>query len=335
LILLFLCAAACGEAADFGAPLRLQPEQRPTIWDAPTKSRLGVREMAPPKPAVKFTATAPQGFAPVAASGQFRDLEWKVDGDDAIECYFAADVGGGVTGNIHRWYGQFGLPPVPPDGLPRVPFAGDPGSLLELSGSYRGSADFAMLLVFKNRGEAVTSLKMIGPMAKVAAARDRFLALAAAIRAGGATPAAGPPGGMPQASHGGGGQFTSAAPADWQAQTSGRELHHKFGAAGEVYVSAMGGSLSDHVNVYRQAMALPRLSDAEITALPRCAMLGGEGVWLDTTGSLGSRAGMRQIVALFDHGGGITAAKLVGTEPDVAGQLEAFRAFCTQLRRVQ
>jgi len=326
LILLFLCAAACGEAADFGAPLRLQPEQRPTIWDAPTKSRLGVREMAPPKPAMKFTAIAPQGFAPVAASAQFRDLEWKVDGDDTVECYFAADVGGGVTGNVHRWCGQFGLPPVAPDGLPRVPFAGEAGSLLELSGSYRGNADFAMVLVFKNRGEAVTSLKMIGPRANVAAARDRFLALAAAIRAGGGAPTENPPGG---------GQFTSEVPADWQAQTSGRELHHKFGAAGEVYVSAMGGSLSDHVNVYRQAMALPRLSEAEISALPRCAMLGGEGVWLDATGSLGSRAGMRQIVALFDHGGGITAAKLVGTEPDVAGQVEAFRAFCAQLRRAQ
>jgi len=349
----FVVAACDGAPVDFGDARRLPLDQRPTVWDQPTRSRLLVEEdesSRQPEDTAEYTSTTPAGWEEMPPQPQrFRHLLWRIEGQPDAECYLTAGVGGGVAGNMMRWYRQFSQSPAPVESLPQVPFGGREGRLLELSGSYEGKPGQAMLLVFLNRGKMVTTLKLIGPDAAVAQNRAAFLELAASIggidgdlpaSAAPKSPGASPAGPGPDPHHGFSTEpFSATVPTGWRPkQGSAKSLHHTFGGAGEVYVSQLSGEIRPMIGIWRGEMKLGALSDTEFEALPRCEMLGPDALWLDVRGDYQGMSGKaiadaRAIVVVRRDGGTIVFAKLIGPAAEVEAELDSFREFCASLRR--
>ena len=380
-----LFAAACGGGtAEFSAPKQVAKDQRPTTWDAPTKQRLDVPDMrgsaggqGPQGSAAAggekiWAASVPAGWEALAGNpGKFRDAQWRIQGQADCDIYFTAGVGGGVKGNLTRWYqGQFGKPEVPaPESLEIVELAGRTGRLVELSGTFSGKPGWAALIAFAWQGDQVTSLKFTGPEAAVKANRDQFLAVARSLKLATASPNPAAPPIQPgqtmpsDSTHAGVGSqgkapstptptptptpppaaspFTATVPAGWSAKAgTSRALHHTFGADGEVYLSQLGGTLKQNIDIWRGEMSLAPLTDAEFAALPKAAFLGDDSVLLDVAGNFQSMSGKkidgaRMLVAARLDAQTITFAKLVGAAADTTAQVDAFRAFCGSVRRAQ
>ena len=363
--LLFLLPAACQQQTVEWGPAHAEPaEQRPTVWNATAKDRLGLPDMTPRAEGGKgseggkqFVATVPAGWeAQPAQPARFRDLVWRVAGDAATECYLtAARPVGSITANLDRWYKQFGIQePAAVESLPVVEFGNKPGRLLELSGSYQGKPDQGMMLAFTVDGDVVSAtLKFTGPTATVQAHREKFLELAKSLRAASASPVQGAPpierGQQMPADHppvaSGATQdtelapFTADVPQGWTAVAgSHRMLHHSFGEGGEVYVSQLGVGLRQNLDIWRGEMGLAPATDAEFDAIGKVPMLGGDGVLLELAGDYRSMstkqiAGAKMMVIAQEQGGSITFAKLVGKAAEVEGQRTGFLRVCESLRR--
>ncbi|MCU0865257.1 MAG: hypothetical protein MUC36_15850 [Planctomycetes bacterium] len=382
------CAVACGGGkVEFSAPKEVTKEQRPTVFDASAKQRLDLPEMRGtaggqgPQGAPgaqggdkQWVAVVPQGWEALAANpGKFRDAQWRITGQADCDIYFTAGVGGGVKGNLARWYTQqFGKAEAPAaESLEIIELAGRTGRLADLSGTFAGKSGWAALIAFAWQGDQVTSLKFTGPEAVVKANRDKFLAVARSLKLATASPnPAAPPiqpgqampdnhppiGGSGPTGQGAGGQsgqgnpppptpaaapFHATVPAGWAAKPgTSRVLHHTFGADGEVYLSQLGGTLKQNLDIWRGEMSLAPLTDAEFAALPKAAFLGDDSVLLDVAGNFQSMSGKkidgaRMLVAARLDGQTITFAKLVAGAADTTAQLDAFRAFCGSVRRAQ
>jgi len=360
---LLLSGGCQRQTAAWSDPHTVSSEQRPTRLGAPARER-----PAPPDlrggasgaaATLQFVGQAPAAWKELPAQpSSFKDRLWRIGDDEATECYLTAGVGGGVAVNLNRWYGQFGAAPAAPESLPVVEFAGQPARLLELTGTYKGKPGSAMMLVFRAKGDVVTTLKFTGPEATVTAHRDDFLELAKALRASSASPmpSAPPidrgqqmPSDHPPIGGGAGGAerdmspppspFAADVPAGWTpVPGSQRVLHHSFGDGGEVYVSQLGGGLRAMLDIWRGEVGVGTASDAEFAAVGKVPMLGGEAALLDVAGDYHSMsgkqiAGARILVAALEQGGAITFAKLVGTAADVEAQRPAFLQFCASLRR--
>lgn len=376
----FVCLLVSGcqpdSAAEWG-PARTVPQtQRPTEWGAPTKSRLELQDMQAPQGqqgqqagGKRFVAKDPPAVweAQPPQPEKFKDLVWRITSDAKTECYLTAQVGGGVAGNLSRWYGQFGVTEVPAvESLPVIELGGRPGRLVELAGTYRGTAGQAMLLAFTSQGDSVTTLKFTGSEATVKAHRDSFVALAKSLRSASPSPdpkappiAPGQPlpdghppvpgvgtSPSPQAPNPAtptppaASPFVGKPPAGWSPKTgTSRPLHHTFGTEGEVYVSQLGGGLRGSVDIWRSEMGLPAATDEEFAGMPKVPMLGGDAVLLDLSGDMKGMTkqlpGARLLVAAQQSGGTITFCKLVGKAADVEAQRAGFLEFCATLGRSQ
>lgn len=285
----------------------------------------------------EFTATLPSGWVQQAAEpARFRDAVFAVG--DGGDCAYTAAVGGGLRTNVDRWCGQFGLPPLADaqlEAAPRQPLAGQPARLIELQGSFRGKPEQAMLALITD-GTPAATLKLTGPAALVAAQKANFLQVAATLRAGAPASVPNQPAAAP--SHGNG-PFAATVPADWQPKAgSSRFLHHSFGTASEVYVNSIGGELRELLAIWRSELQLPPLTDAELQALPKLPLLGGDGVLLDARGDYRGTDGRavadaRLLVAARNVDGAVLFVKLAGPADEVTAQEAAFRSFCASLRK--
>lgn len=365
LLLPLAALAACGppSATEFGPPVRLPKEQRPTEWSAPAGVRLGVPKSAAADGPKVWVADLPSGFS-TRPPAQFRDAVWAIEGAPEADLYLTVGVGGGVAGNLKRWYvDQFGASAAPaPEALMVVELAGRTARLADLRGTFAGKPGYAGLIAFYAEGEQVTSLKFTGPEAVIERYREQFLALAKTLRSASVGPdpqappiqpgqpmppdhpATGkPPGGTAASPHPTppmpSSPFAADVPAAWTAKAgSTRPLHHTFGQDGEVYVSQIGGTLQQNLDIWRGEMGQGLLDAPGIAALPRVPMLGGQAVLLDQAGDFRSMTGKqmpgaRMLVAALQDGGAVVFVKLVGNAADAAAQVDAFRAFCASVRR--
>ena len=351
LLLLALLSAGCGSPTEveFGAPRKVSREQRPTTWDAPTRDRLGIRDMAKSspheEPQQRWIGSTPSGWEELPPQPRrFRDLFWRVAGNQETECYLSAGMGGGVAGNMKRWYTeQNGIQDVPSmESLPVVEMAGRQGRLIELNSSGKG-----MMIAFFAEGPQLTTLKFTGPEAIVKQNREPFLALAKSLRREpGPAPAPGPgpaetqtssPHGAPDPG-GSNPEITATAPPGWTVKKSHRLLHYTFGKDGEVYMSQLGGTLRPTLDIWRGELGLPAMSDSEFQDLPKVRMLGGDGTLLDASGNFQSMSGKqipgaRVLIGALVEGGSITFVKLVGNAAEVEPQREGMLQFLASLRR--
>lgn len=315
----------------------------------------------------RIVANVPDGWEELPpAPARFRNAVWRIKGEDATDIYLTMGVGGGVPGNLRRWYvGQFGKSAAPAvEALPPVDLAGRSGRLVEVDGTFAGKQDWAALIAFYNDGSAVTSLKFTGPKRIVSANKKEFLMMAKSIRfaSQSANPKAPPirPGQPLPEGHapiGGGsspaaGTNTTAAPAPFTATTpegwttkEGRILSHTFGRGSELYISQLGGALRQSLDIWRGEVSvggkrLGPLTDGDFNALPKAMFLGEDALLMDLAGTFQGMTGnqienARLVVVARLDGTTITFCKLVGPQDEVDAQRAAFAQFCGSVRRTQ
>ena len=121
-----------------------------------------------------------------------RILNFAAGEHSEVEIYLS-EVGGSLPDNIARWYGQFAATPPTAEELaklPLLPFLGQQGVLVEVSGTYSpgfgrppapGSA-LAAMIGAANGG--VVTVKMVGPEAVVKAELEHFKAFCISLTRG-------------------------------------------------------------------------------------------------------------------------------------------------------
>lgn len=109
--------------------------------------------------------------------------EFTIPGEGGPARLTLSSAGGGTEANLERWRGQFSRGPN--DAEPRqseITFAGQKGTLIELSGTYTDmfsarnpGKNWRMLGVAAPIGPINFFVKLTGPQATVAAQRDAFV----------------------------------------------------------------------------------------------------------------------------------------------------------------
>src|SRR6185436_5733350 len=134
--------------------------------------------------------------------------------------------------------------------------------------------------------------------------------------------------------------WTEAAP------TAMRVANFTIGAdkRTECYLTLLGGDgggLGANINRWRKQMSLPALGATEIEALERVDMLGGQGAFVDFsgtwTGMSGSERGdgYRLAGVVLSGPDGAAFLKMVGPDPVVGAQIENLKAFARSLRAAE
>lgn len=181
-----------------------------------------------------------------------------------------------------------------------------------------------------------------------AAARQSPPALSAAERVGLATPAgAAAPGAMAPAMQmpaGGQPSLHWETPEGWQEEAPSAMRTANFTLpsipGAECYLTVLpgdGGGVLANVNRWRGQMSLPPITQAELDALPRKPMLGGEAAFAVLDGTFGGMRGeqksenYRMLGAALVQDGSAYFAKLTGPADQVAGEEAHFDAFLASL----
>lgn len=344
-VLTLVALTACGQSsatASFGPPRTLSKEQRPTVWDATTKDRLGLdatsgrpgQDPAPQSGAVR--ADTPAGWTQLAPQpGRFRHLLWQVGSDPTHECYLTLGTGGGLAGNVARWYQQFGQQMGDPMALPEVEFFTGKGRLVELSGAFNGKPGMAMLGVVQVDGDTVTTLKFTASAEVVQQNRAQFLQVAASLRSGTGGGAAAPAPGV--GAPAGGTVFVGATPEGWEALPAQPErmrlaLWRIAGdASTECYVTGptAGGVAGNLKRWYGQ---FGRQDAPAAEALEVVEMLGTTGRLVELYGTFQGKAGTGMLLAFTSRGDEVTTLKFTGPEAVVKQHKAGFLGLAKSLR---
>lgn len=144
-------------------------------------------ERTTPQPSQGLRWAPPEGWKDMGP-GQFRVVAYGVG--SAAQASLSLARGSRLM-NYNRWQGQVGLGELTEadiDALPKIVVLGEPCPLLEVTGEYRGMSGGAapnttVLATMRqlDSGDALF-VKLVGPAAEVAAARDAFEAFAASVR---------------------------------------------------------------------------------------------------------------------------------------------------------
>lgn len=132
------------------------------------------------------------------------------------------------------------------------------------------------------------------------------------------------------------------APEGWLVRppTQFRLVNYAFGQSGdgEVYVSLSQGTVLDNVNRWLKQFSLPDLDAAGVAALPKIAMLGNEGVWVEAAGTYAGGMGKAPATdralagVVVSIGADIYTVKMVGSTAEVAAEKEKLQAYVKSLR---
>jgi len=135
------------------------------------------------------SAPTPESWLPVPST-EFRLLNYRF-GDEGKGEVWVSEARGGLLDNINRWLGQFALEPIDEPtlaGWGKVNVGADKqGVWVEAQGTYspgmgqppRPDQALAGILVESDNG--LLTIKMVGPVADVAAQKDQLKAFAASI----------------------------------------------------------------------------------------------------------------------------------------------------------
>jgi len=291
-----------------------------------------------------FEYTTPDGWEERNPPGQMREVDFLVTRDPQIECYVSV-VQGGIAANVLRWRKQMELEPITPAavaGLPKEEFLGQSAVLVDLEGTFVGMGRSAprpgsrMLgLLVEEPGRTVT-LKMTGPAASVAEEREHFLALAKSFHSKEApAAAAAPEGGQP---------FAWDAPPEWELREGHPMRVVTFAPKGsegtECYVTILSGGaggVAANMQRWRDQMAQPQLTVAELDALKTVQVLGHDakmieinGSYTDMAGNKVGKASLLGVVCQLPEA--LVTVKMTGPTDVVEKEKDRFLAFCGSLR---
>lgn len=366
---------ACSQqpTAQFDSEHRVSTAQRPTEFGLDQRARFGLSDMrgtaskqgqgaaaqGPASAASGFVAPTPQGWV-TAPTSEFRQLNYRLSSDPSLECYLTAgNLRGGLLANANRWvvtqFEQTAMTQEEFDALPRHPLLGQQAALVRVEGSFAGMGGepkpgYKLLGLVGGTDENMVTLKMTGPKALVDAERERFLALAAAIRRmGGSSPKAEPAttatNTTSPATSGTtvGDGFVAEAPATWQAQptSSFRQLNWRIaGSEAECYFTAgglRGGLLANANRWISTQFGQTPMTQAEFDALPQHPLLGKGARLVRVTGDFRGMGGepkpafqLLGLVSGTDED--MVTLKLVGPQAAVEAELANFLATAKSIR---
>jgi hypothetical protein len=259
--------------------------------------------------------------------------------------------------NVNRWRESVGLPPVAEEELTKlaqpVEVGGQPAQLFEQAGNNPGSGDKTRILAAILRRDGVPwFFKMTGDDSLVAEQKGSFIGFLKTLTfetagASGQLPPSHPPIGGAMLPPGQASAATADStqpkpvwqvPAGWKEIAAGQFLVAKFlvkgandaQAAVNVSVSAgEGGGLVENVNRWRMQLGLERLSEGDIDKLVTPLPAGtGKGLLVDMSGAdPQSSQKTRLVAAVVPQGGQTWYYKLMGSEPLVQREKDAFAQF--------
>lgn len=132
------------------------------------------------------------------------------------------------------------------------------------------------------------------------------------------------------------------APAGWQSvpATQFRLLNFRFGpeGRGEVYVSMSRGGVLENVNRWLGQFGAEPVDEAGLAGMRKLPLLGGEGVWVETSGTFGGGMGQPESAdfglagVVVSVGGRLWTVKMIGPEAVVEQEKEALEAFARSLQ---
>ena len=135
--------------------------------------------------------------------------------------------------------------------------------------------------------------------------------------------------------------FKFEAQEGWQEKpgTSMRLLNFGVGAdgAGEIYVSQTRGDLLGNIGRWRGQFGLTGTTEADVSAMPKVMVMGGEGILVEAAGTYSPGMGrppaegsaLLGVIAMVD--GGVFTVKMTGPEGVVRAERERFLNFCRTL----
>ncbi|MEM7203990.1 MAG: hypothetical protein AAF628_27260 [Planctomycetota bacterium] len=130
--------------------------------------------------------------------------------------------------------------------------------------------------------------------------------------------------------------LTYELPAGWVERPASefRDVNLAIPGGGECYVTMLsggGGRVAGNVNRWRGQLGLAPASAADVAALPRRPLLGGEAVYLEIDGELRGAAESRLVGLLLDRGPDAISVKMTGPRELLEGEAERFAQFCASL----
>jgi len=322
------------------------------------------------------TPTQPAGLAykrpadwQEAPPGEMRVASFRVSGKDGKQADVSViplpGMAGGDLGNVNRWRGQVGLPPVSDAELAKlaqpVEISGQPASLYEQGGTAPGSGDKSRILAAITRRDGMAwFFKMTGDDALVAEQKPAFIEFLKSVTlptgmaqgelppshppidGGSMTP---PPGMAPPAMAASSGQAKPNwdVPAGWKEVPGGQFLVAKFLLTGPANAQASvnvsmsagdGGGLLANVNRWRTQLGLGPVAEADLAkdAQP-LELAGGNASVADFSGQ-DARSGQpaRLLAVVLPHGGETWFYKLMGNPQVVQQEKDAFLKFVQSVK---
>lgn len=296
---------------------------------------------------------APEGWQELPAK-QFRAINLKVG---EVECYVSVLTGGGVAGNLNRWRGQVGQPPLTAaelEKLARIRIFGSEGHFLDASGTYKSmlggtKSEYRLRAVYAQFPKFAMSVKMVGPDAAVLAQDAAFREFCASLdfdrdKAGAsakppAKPAPAKPASAKSASSGAaeavlsGERLAWEAPEGWKPGSGSSMRHVTYDVADGVqcYITFLPGTVGGvlaNLNRWLGEVAEPHIDQAAADALPRLQILGKSSHYLSRSG-----ASKGVLVTYTPLDGETMFVKLTGPKDLVMTQRNQFEAFCGSLHQ--
>lgn len=325
-----LLAAACSEPTErsIDETRVATVPSRPAISNPTNEKRFGsfgmgapgMTQAAPERPAAPIRWSVPAGWEELAPT-DMRVANLRPRRHPDAECYLALLPGeaGGLAANVNRWRSQMGLDALSPaeiDAMPKRTVLGQPATLVELEGAYRGMGSvaqdgFGLLGAILDLPQVTIFVKMTGPLDVVTRERAGFDAFCDSLRiatAGGHDEhdghdhgdhddhdghdghdghdhgAQGGPvsdGDLPPSGSADG--LAWETPAGWRVGPSRtmRAVTFGLGASGasECYVTVLGGDgggVSANLDRWRGQLGLSPFEAGEYAALERVSVLGAE-----------------------------------------------------------
>ena len=170
----FAAKQAAESAGGQAAPPAAAPDAAPTVA-TPTANPAG---------ADPFHFDVPDGWTKLPTT-QFRNPNLAVGKGGDMECYVTVlpGGGGGISGNINRWRGQFGVAEYTEEeiaALPNVEIMGFPGKVVNFSGDFtpRGATaplnDYRLIGAILQNDNQLITIKMTGPESKIVSELNNF-----------------------------------------------------------------------------------------------------------------------------------------------------------------
>lgn len=252
-------------------------------------------------------------------------------------------TGGGDLGNVNRWRGQVGQPPVTEAELGKIAetieVGGRPAALFDQSGKSAEDEPTRILAVIQHRDGTAWFFKMTGDEPLVAREKTAFIEF---LRSFQFTSEASPMAQVSPAADDAGKPEWSVPPG-WREVPGGQFLVAKFVIEGEgnaqaaVNVSASagdGGGVAANVNRWRNQVGLREMTAEELAREVRTVETPeGRIIFVDLAGK-DARTGQPAAVvgALVMQPGKAWFYKLMGDPPVVAAQKDEFTRFVQEVR---